>query len=159
MLDSGPCDEPRSWGTQPPHMRLTTRRAPEDARTAPPAAATHPPNHTRANPRPAPHTLDNHPPPYEDRVVERLLERETELEMLDGVIEQAVDGHGALVLVGGEAGAGKTSLTRAVRTRSAGRAAFLTGSCEPLSVPVPLAPIRELFDAAGGLPKDVGSAD
>jgi DNA-binding CsgD family transcriptional regulator len=91
--------------------------------------------------------------------VERLLERETELEMLDGVIEQAVDGHGALVLVGGEAGAGKTSLTRAVRQRLARRAAFLTGSCEPLSVPVPLAPIRELFDAAGGFPKDVGSAD
>ena len=66
--------------------------------------------------------------------MERLLERETELEMLDGVIEQAVDGHGALVLVGGEAGAGKTSLTRAVRQRSARREGF-SGSLKSDSAP------------------------
>ena len=81
--------------------------------------------------------------------MERLLEREAELAMLDGVVGRAVDGQGALVLLGGEAGAGKTSLTRVLRDRWAGRAAFVCGSCEPLSVPVPLGPIRELFVAAG----------
>src|ERR1019366_8670515 len=34
------CDEQRSWGTQPPNMSMTTRREPEDARTAPQAATT-----------------------------------------------------------------------------------------------------------------------
>ena len=34
------CDEPRSWGTQPPNMSMTTVANPADARTAPPAATT-----------------------------------------------------------------------------------------------------------------------
>jgi hypothetical protein len=34
------CDEPRSWGTQPPNMSMTDRREPADARTAPRAATT-----------------------------------------------------------------------------------------------------------------------
>ncbi|HEY7076386.1 MAG TPA: AAA family ATPase [Solirubrobacteraceae bacterium] len=75
-----------------------------------------------------------------------LLEREVELATLAGALEAAAGGRGCVVLVGGEAGIGKTSLVRALRER----AAFLLGACEPLSVPVPLGPLRELYEAAGG---------
>ncbi len=81
--------------------------------------------------------------------MERLLEREAPLETLGGAVRDAAAGRGSLVLVGGEAGIGKTSLVRALRERVAGDVAFLVGACEPLSVPVPLAPLRELADAAG----------
>ena len=76
-----------------------------------------------------------------------LLERGEELAALESVVEAARDGRGQLVLVAGEAGIGKTSLVRALRARLGERAAFLLGACEPLSVPVPLAPLREIVGA------------
>ena len=79
-----------------------------------------------------------------------LLEREAELEALGRVLEGLPAGGGCLVLVAGEAGIGKTSLVRELRARADGATAFLVGACEPLSVPVPLAPLRELAEAAGG---------
>jgi hypothetical protein len=60
-------------------------------------------------------------------------------------------GRGGVLLVGAEAGAGKTSLVRTlVRTlgaRVGDRVPVFVGGCERLSVPVPLAPIRELLAA------------
>ncbi len=85
-----------------------------------------------------------------DRPVVRLLEREDELEVLAGAVEEAIGGRGRLVLVAGEAGIGKTSLVRAARSLLEERVTFAIGACEPLSVPVPLAPLRELVEAAGG---------
>jgi predicted ATPase len=85
-----------------------------------------------------------------DRDVEGLLERDEELTMLADVVAAAYRGHGELVLLGGEAGIGKTSLLRALRTRLRGAMPFLIGGCEPLSVPIPLAPLRELAAAADG---------
>jgi DNA-binding CsgD family transcriptional regulator/tetratricopeptide (TPR) repeat protein len=82
--------------------------------------------------------------------VECLLEREDELELLASVAREAMSGGGAMVLVGGEAGIGKTSLVRALRERLGERVTVLVGACEPLSVPVPLGPLRELLEAAGG---------
>ncbi len=79
-----------------------------------------------------------------------LLEREDELEVLAGAVHDAAGGAGCLVLVGGEAGIGKTTLVRALRARTGADAAFLSGACEPLSVPVPLGPLRELYEAARG---------
>lgn len=79
----------------------------------------------------------------------RLLEREDELGLLSGVVGDAVDGRGCLVLVGGEAGIGKTSLVRALQASLPSGVAFLQMACEPLSVPVPLAPLRELLHASG----------
>ena len=81
-----------------------------------------------------------------------LLERGEELAALESVVEAACDGRGQLVLVAGEAGIGKTSLVRALRARLGERAAFLVGACEPLSVPVPLAPLRELVAAEPAAP-------
>ncbi len=83
-------------------------------------------------------------------IVARLLEREDELEMLVGAVDEAAGGSGCLLLVGGEAGIGKTTLVRALRARIGAEVAFLFGACEPLSVPVPLGPLRELYEAARG---------
>lgn len=80
----------------------------------------------------------------------RLLEREDELGVLTAAVGEATAGRGSLALVSGEAGIGKSSLVRQLRARSAERVTFLTGACEPLSVPVPLAPLRELVEGAGG---------
>ncbi len=79
-----------------------------------------------------------------------LLERDAELAALAGVLAGLEAGGGCLVLVGGEAGIGKTSLVRELRDRAAGSPPFLVGACEPLSVPVPLGPLRELAEGAGG---------
>jgi len=90
-------------------------------------------------------------PPLQSALVERLLEREDELARLVEIVDAARDGRGALTLVAGEAGIGKTSLVRELRDRVAGDAvAFFAGACEPLSVPAPLGPLRELFEAADG---------
>lgn len=77
-----------------------------------------------------------------------LLERHVELEALDRVVRGLDAGTGRLVLLAGEAGIGKSSLVRELRRRSAD-VPVLVAACEPLSVPVPLAPLRELFLAAG----------
>jgi DNA-binding CsgD family transcriptional regulator len=80
----------------------------------------------------------------------RLLERDAELAALGRILTGLDDGQGGVVLIGGEAGIGKTSLVRELRDRAGGSPAFLVGACEPLSVPAPLAPVRELAEAAGG---------
>src|SRR5581483_11917368 len=81
--------------------------------------------------------------------MERLLEREGELALLEEAVRGAAAGRGSLVLVAGEAGIGKTTLVRGLRTRVAEDVSFLVGACEPLSVPVPLGPVRELAESAG----------
>lgn len=78
-----------------------------------------------------------------------LLEREDELALLVRAVDEADRGRGCVLLVAGEAGIGKTSLVRALRAELADEVTFLFGACEPLSVPVPLQPLRELLDAAG----------
>ncbi|MHB8531368.1 MAG: ATP-binding protein [Solirubrobacteraceae bacterium] len=80
----------------------------------------------------------------------RLLERQDQLEMLAHAGERAIEGEGSLVLVGGEAGIGKTALVRAACSQLEADVPFVVGACEPLSVPVPLAALRQLLDAAGG---------
>ncbi len=76
-----------------------------------------------------------------------LLEREGELGELAAAVESVRAGRGVVVLVRGEAGIGKTSLLRAMRDRA--DVAFHVGRCEPLSVPEPLGPVRELAEAVG----------
>ena len=78
-----------------------------------------------------------------------LLERGEELGLLAKASDDARGGSGCLVLVAGEGGIGKTSLVRAMRASLRADVTFVSGGCEPLSVPVPLAPLRELLHAAG----------
>lgn len=63
------------------------------------------------------------------------------------MVDRVCGGRGAVALVRGEAGIGKTSLLRALRDRAG--LPFYVGRCEPLSVPEPLGPLHELFAAAG----------
>jgi DNA-binding CsgD family transcriptional regulator len=89
--------------------------------------------------------------------VDRLLEREAELEKLTFWAERVGGGRGAVAMVRGDAGIGKTSLLRAVRDRAG--LPFYVGRCEPLSVPEPLGPLRELVaavDAPGALESVAG---
>ncbi len=89
-----------------------------------------------------------------------LLEREDELGLLVAAADGAAAGGGCVVFVGGEAGIGKTSLVRALRDRVGGWVGCLIAGCEPLCVPVPLAPWRELAESAGaGDLAELGSDD
>ncbi|MGZ4306084.1 MAG: ATP-binding protein [Solirubrobacteraceae bacterium] len=54
--------------------------------------------------------LDGQPGPHDPRV--ELLERSQFLSVLDGALRAAIAGSGRVVLLGGEAGVGKTALLR-----------------------------------------------
>lgn len=83
-----------------------------------------------------------------------LVGREREQQRLDALLAAAADGHGRLVLVGGEAGIGKTALVRALAAEAAARgAAVLVGGCYDLSATPPYGPWRELLT---GLPSGDG---
>ena len=57
---------------------------------------------------------------------------------------------GHVVLVGGEAGAGKTALLRAFCDELRPSARVLWGACDPLFTPRPLGPLLDVAAAAGG---------
>jgi predicted ATPase len=80
----------------------------------------------------------------------QLLEREPALDALGGWFAEARAGRGRLVLVGGEAGVGKTTLVNefSVRHRHAGR--ILWGACDALTTPRPLGPLADVAPALGG---------
>ena len=73
-----------------------------------------------------------------------LLERDEALAALAEARDAAARGEGRVVFVTGEPGIGKTSLvTRFLRDLDAG-ARVLLGTCDDLSIPRPLGPIRDL---------------
>jgi DNA-binding CsgD family transcriptional regulator/predicted metal-dependent hydrolase len=78
-----------------------------------------------------------------------LLEREQHLSQLEEHLCQAAAGHGRLVLVGGEAGVGKTTLIEAFCLGHDGTATALRTSCDALSTPGPLGPVHDLAPALG----------
>jgi DNA-binding CsgD family transcriptional regulator len=100
----------------------------------------------------------------------RLLERAEQLAALqDGVRRVARERRGALVLLAGETGGGKTALLREFRDACGSRARVLWGACDPLFTPRPLGPFADiaadgntpgLSDAleAGGMPHQVATA-
>ncbi|QXJ23356.1 AAA family ATPase [Actinomadura graeca] len=88
-----------------------------------------------------------------------LLERERELSRLGQIVACVKEARGTLVLVSGEAGIGKTSLVTALRDRLGRRVRFIVTGCEPLSVPVPLAPVRALLEATGAGTSGLGDGD
>jgi DNA-binding CsgD family transcriptional regulator/tetratricopeptide (TPR) repeat protein len=80
----------------------------------------------------------------------RLLERSEQLEALDGHLGAvAAHGRGRLVLIGGEAGIGKSALVRAF-TESTRRNRVLRGACDALFTPRPLGPFVDIADEVGG---------
>jgi ATP/maltotriose-dependent transcriptional regulator MalT len=80
----------------------------------------------------------------------RLLERESALETLGGWFAEARAGRGRLVLVGGEAGVGKTSLVNEFALRHRQTARVLWGACDALTTPRPLGPLADVAPALGG---------
>ncbi|WP_417563085.1 ATP-binding protein [Microbacterium sp.] len=77
-----------------------------------------------------------------------LLERESHLAALGEYAAEARGGSGRLVLVAGEAGAGKTSLIEEAQKRIP--AAWAWGVCDGLSTPRPLGPLRDLAPKLDG---------
>jgi DNA-binding CsgD family transcriptional regulator/tetratricopeptide (TPR) repeat protein len=78
-----------------------------------------------------------------------LLERAAHLEALERLTVQALGGHGRLVLVAGEAGAGKTSLVRHFGRTLPATVRLRWGACDPLSLPRPLGPAVDFAAALG----------
>jgi DNA-binding CsgD family transcriptional regulator/tetratricopeptide (TPR) repeat protein len=80
-----------------------------------------------------------------------LLERSAELSTLDGCLEAVGrSSHGQVLLVGGEAGVGKTTLLRRFCEERGRSAPVLWGACDPLFTPSPLGPLLEVAEASGG---------
>lgn len=78
-----------------------------------------------------------------------LLERAPQLALLEEHLQAAMSGRGRLVMVGGEAGVGKSALVQAFAERAVKRATVLRASCEATSTPTPVGPTRDLAPALG----------
>ena len=79
-----------------------------------------------------------------------LLERDAELSALDeclGTVRRA--SHGRVVLVGGEAGVGKTALLRRFSDGCDRSVRVLWGGCDPLFTPRPLGPLLVVAESTG----------
>jgi len=83
-----------------------------------------------------------------------LLEREVDLEVLDRALADAERGSGSVVLIGGEAGIGKTRLVQWFSKNHAGDARVLWGACDDLSTPRTLGPFRDIAGQVNGALKD-----
>lgn len=79
-----------------------------------------------------------------------LLERESQLAELHELLSQAAAGDGGFVLLGGEAGVGKTALVNRFVIEIRKNARVLSGACDPLSTPRPLGPLHDVAAATGG---------
>src|SRR4051794_30560944 len=79
-----------------------------------------------------------------------LLEREQELEALVTATTNAAGGSGALMLVHGEPGIGKTSLVRAYLSRLPRDTRTFVGGCDALTTPRALGPLRDAVRWRGG---------
>jgi tetratricopeptide (TPR) repeat protein len=73
--------------------------------------------------------------------------------MLRGYLDDALEGHGRVLLVSGEAGIGKTTLVEDLAWEAAERGLLvLTGRCYDLSVTPPFGPWLEIIGQASGEP-------
>ena len=78
-----------------------------------------------------------------------LLERDIYLEELAVHLRQAAAGCGRVVLIGGEAGVGKSALVDEFSRRHRGSARVLKAACDSLSTPIPLGPLLDIGPALG----------
>jgi DNA-binding NarL/FixJ family response regulator len=95
-----------------------------------------------------------------------LVARDRDLAVLRATLAAALGGRGALVLISGEAGIGKTALAEVVLAEAGRRGALaLVGRCYDLSETPPFGPWTEIFggleveDGAASLPAPLGSGD
>jgi len=79
-----------------------------------------------------------------------LLERDKQLALLARWHEGIGTRGGCVVLVTGEAGIGKTALVGEFLRRRAAAVRVLWGTCDPLSTPQPLGPLRDVSRQVGG---------
>lgn len=79
----------------------------------------------------------------------RLLERDAELIALGSYWAEALAGRGRLVFLGGEGGAGKTSVGLEFARGVAGRGRFLVGACDPGATPRALGPLIDVAEELG----------
>ncbi len=79
-----------------------------------------------------------------------LLEREELLDRFAGALAEASAGNGRLVLLAGEAGAGKSALVRAFCAEQPGPVRVLSGACDALFTPRPLGPLADVAAETGG---------
>src|SRR5262249_4646371 len=82
--------------------------------------------------------------------VEVLPEREETLAALHEAHSEVRAGAGRLVLVSGEAGVGKTVLTRAFCDSVRGSTRVFEGACDALATPRPLGPFADVAVQTGG---------
>jgi predicted ATPase len=87
-----------------------------------------------------------------------LLERESPLASLEECAADARRGDGRLVLVAGEAGAGKTSLIEEFE-RLLPDASWAWGACDGLFTPGPLSPLFDIAEHLGGELRELCHAD
>ncbi|CDX49270.1 Transcriptional regulator, LuxR family [Mesorhizobium plurifarium] len=73
-----------------------------------------------------------------------LLERQPQLQQMGALLAEAIAGRGRVVVVSGEAGAGKTALVEAFASRLDDGLSVLRSACEDLSIPDPLGPLYDL---------------
>src|SRR5215470_13789692 len=73
-----------------------------------------------------------------------LLERDACLDALDMVLQDATSGAGRVVLVGGEAGIGKTALVEWFVHQRRDAVRVLWGACDALFTPRPLGPLHDM---------------
>src|SRR5688572_17814752 len=89
------------------------------------------------------HPLVVPPSPVRHHPME-LLERAAHLDVMQSYLREAAAGEGRALLLGGEAGAGKTVLVDRFCRLAEGRARTLTGACDALSTPRPLGPLLDI---------------
>lgn len=79
-----------------------------------------------------------------------MVERDEALERLEAGLLAARRERGAMILIEGEAGVGKTTLLNAFLARHVGSARILRGACENFSVPEVLGAVRDIARQSGG---------
>ncbi len=79
-----------------------------------------------------------------------LLEREHPLGVLTAALDRVRQREGSVVLIGGEAGMGKTSFVDHFLVSVAKPVQVLKGYCDPMSTPTPLGPLYDIAHRVGG---------